>query len=194
MQASFLEDLRTMLHKVEKADNRKIFSWDPSGKRFDAGNRDLFSANINIFLQCFRMLSYSTFQRVLETWGFHKRDQCKISGEDYFSHPLFVRDDSSRCKNLTIQEMKQAGTNAGSRPQSTCPTEESRVIITSSDLKNTTASGCASEQHFPILLHPAEELSRRTSTSLEVSTSPPRVGEQMPKKGRIKKLLARAEN
>jgi hypothetical protein len=103
MQTSFLTNLRAMLRDMNMSQSSYIASWGPLGRDFQVKNPLLFARDI--LPRYFNIVSYTTFHRVLMTWGFQLRQDMEF---DTFHHPKFVQDDSNRCVNASLQEMQRA--------------------------------------------------------------------------------------
>jgi hypothetical protein len=112
MQTSFLTNLRAMLHDMHTSQSGYIASWGPLGRDFQVKNPILFARDI--LPRYFNIVSYTTFHRVLMTWGFQL---CPDMEFDTFYHPKFVRGDPSRCVNASLQEMQRASTHTRGAPR-----------------------------------------------------------------------------
>eukprot|EP00980_Cylindrotheca_fusiformis_P007248 scaffold1525_cov142-Cylindrotheca_fusiformis.AAC.48 len=102
MDKSFLSNLRRMLRDVELAGGDAV-SWEPTGDRFMIRDKTFFATNIAP--QYFSIFSNSTFRLVAQSWGFDVETDPN-TGFLTFHHPGFLRDDPSKCENLSMQEMK----------------------------------------------------------------------------------------
>jgi hypothetical protein len=109
MDESFLYDLRRMLQDASLGVERSIVSWGPRGLTFIIREPALFATYIAP--KYFNIFSQSTFRLVSKSWGFVVEIDNE-HGYEMYHHPNFVRDDPSKCRHRSMQEMNEVAQEA----------------------------------------------------------------------------------
>lgn len=125
MDKSFLINLRNMLQDIEVAGsgNRDAVSWEPTGDRFTIRDKTFFATSIAP--RYFSIFSNSTFRLVAQSWGFVVETDQK--GFESYHHPGFLRDDQTKCQNLSMQEMKELAISMRNAVSSTTMSNNNNV-------------------------------------------------------------------
>ena len=97
-----LETLRGMLDGAEQHGIDHIISWLPHGKAFKIHREDQFSRSILPIVT--DIPSLKNFRRTLDWYGFKRIAKGKDIGA--FFHPLFDRDNPSKCRKKSAAAMK----------------------------------------------------------------------------------------